>query len=121
MAFVRISQRPARFALAAPIQREDRVSPREKITGTRNAQIVRVPFRDPSGEVVPHWISRFDLWPYLERFTCEVQREILSELGERPGIIIGNYSDGNLVASLLSRRLGVTQCTIAHALEKAKW
>jgi sucrose synthase len=32
-----------------------------------------------------------------------------------------NYSDGNLVASLLSRRLGVTQCNIAHALEKTKY
>jgi len=95
--------------------------PREAIAGTRNAKILRVPFRDSSGEVVPQWISRFEIWPYLERFTDEVQREVLSELGRRPGIIIGNYSDGNLVASLLSRRLGVTQCTIAHALEKAKY
>jgi len=95
--------------------------PREAIAGTRNAKILRVPFRDSSGEVIPQWISRFKIWPYLERFTDEVQREVLSELGRRPGIIIGNYSDGNLVASLLSRRLGVTQCTIAHALEKAKY
>ena len=95
--------------------------PREAIVGTRNAQIVRVPFRDPSGEIVRPWISRFDVWPYLERFADEVQREVLSELGGKPGMIIGNYSDGNLVASLLSRRLGVTQCTIAHALEKTKY
>ncbi|MDH3285909.1 MAG: glycosyltransferase, partial [Acidobacteriota bacterium] len=81
----------------------------------------RVPFRDDDGGVVPHWISRFDLWPYLERFALEAERDILSELGSRPGIVIGNYSDGNLVASLLSRRLKVTQCTIAHALEKAKY
>ena len=39
----------------------------------------------------------------------------------RPALIIGNYSDGNLVASLMSRRLHVTQCTIAHALEKTKY
>jgi sucrose synthase len=95
--------------------------PREAIVGTRNAQIVRVPFRDPSGEIVRPWISRFDVWPYLERFADEVQCEALSELGGKPGMIIGNYSDGNLVASLLSRRLGVTQCTIAHALEKTKY
>ena len=95
--------------------------PREAIAGTRNAKILRVPFRDASGEIVPQWISRFEIWPYLERFADEVEREVLSELGRRPGIIIGNYSDGNLVASLLSRRLGVTQCTIAHALEKAKY
>ncbi len=95
--------------------------PREPIAGTKNAQILRVPFRDPRGEVVPQWISRFEIWPYLERFAEEVEREVLSELGGRPGLLIGNYSDGNLVASLLSRRLGVTQCTIAHALEKTKY
>ncbi|WP_206208821.1 hypothetical protein, partial [Vogesella mureinivorans] len=36
-------------------------------------------------------------------------------------LIIGNYSDGNLVAFLLARRLKVTQCNIAHALEKSKY
>lgn len=29
-------------------------------------------------------------------------------------------SDGNLVASLMSHRMNVTQCNIAHALEKTK-
>ncbi len=38
-----------------------------------------------------------------------------------PDLIIGNYSDGNLVASRLSKSLGVIQCTIAHALEKSKY
>lgn len=33
----------------------------------------------------------------------------------------GNYSDGNLVASLMSHRMNVTQCNIAHALEKTKY
>jgi sucrose synthase len=93
----------------------------EPIAGTEHARILRVPFREPGGEVVPHWISRFDLWPYLEQFTVEVEREVLAELQGRPDLIIGNYSDGNLVASLLSQRLGVTQCNIAHALEKTKY
>ncbi len=93
----------------------------EPIAGTRNARILRVPFLDPTGQVVPHWMSRFEVWPYLERFSYEVEREILVELGGRPDFIIGNYSDGNLVASLLSQRLGVTQCNIAHALEKTKY
>ncbi len=44
-----------------------------------------------------------------------------AELGGRPDLIIGNYSDGNLVASIMAPRLGVTQCTIAHALEKTKY
>lgn len=39
----------------------------------------------------------------------------------QPEFIIGNYSDGNLVASLLSNYMGVTQCNIAHALEKTKY
>jgi len=46
---------------------------------------------------------------------------VLAELGGRPDLIIGNYSDGNLVASIMAPRLGVTQCTIAHALEKTKY
>jgi len=38
-----------------------------------------------------------------------------------PDLVIGNYSDGNLVASLLSDKFDVIQCTIAHALEKTKY
>ncbi|MEN8108636.1 MAG: sucrose synthase [Pseudomonadota bacterium] len=95
--------------------------PIEAIAGTRNARILRVPFLDTSGQVVSHWLSRFEIWPYLERFSHEAERELLADLGGRPDFIIGNYSDGNLVASLLSQRLGVTQCNIAHALEKTKY
>ncbi|MCO6414018.1 MAG: sucrose synthase [Thiogranum sp.] len=93
----------------------------EHIAGTSNARILRVPFRNRRGEIIPHWISRFEIWPYLERYATEAQREMLAELGGRPDLIIGNYSDGNLVASLMSERLGVTQCNIAHALEKTKY
>jgi len=93
----------------------------EPIAGTQNARILRVPFRNASGEVIPHWISRFEIWPYLERFTLDAERELLAELDGRPDLIIGNYSDGNLVASLMANRLDVTQCNIAHALEKTKY
>ena len=93
----------------------------EPITGTHHARILRVPFRNEAGEEVPQWISRFEIWPYLERFSQDAEREVLAELNDRPDFIIGNYSDGNLVASLMSRRLGVTQCNIAHALEKTKY
>lgn len=95
--------------------------PVETVAGTSNARILRVPFRNKYGEIIPHWISRFEIWPYLERFAAEVEREIVAELGGRPDLVIGNYSDGNLVASLLSQRLGVTQCNVAHALEKTKY
>jgi sucrose synthase len=93
----------------------------EPIAGTRNARILRVPFRQESGDLVPNWISRFEIWPFLERFAFDAERDVLAELGGRPDLIIGNYSDGNLVATLLSQRLGVTQCAIAHALEKSKY
>ncbi|MCG7852883.1 MAG: sucrose synthase [Methanosarcinaceae archaeon] len=93
----------------------------EHITGTENARILRVPFRNETGEILPHWISRFEIWPYLERFAEEAETEMLAELGDRPDLIIGNYSDGNLVASLMSQHLKVTQCNIAHALEKTKY
>jgi sucrose synthase len=93
----------------------------EPVSGTENVRILRVPFRSANGEVVPHWISRFEVWPYLERFALEAQREIVAELSTKPDLVIGNYSDGNLVASIVGERLGVTKCTIAHALEKTKY
>jgi len=93
----------------------------ERVVGTRNARILRVPFRNESGEVVEPWISRFKVWPYLERFAADVEQKVLAELGDRPDLVIGNYSDGNLVATLLAKRMEVTQCTIAHALEKSKY
>ncbi|MDH5509608.1 MAG: sucrose synthase [Nitrospinota bacterium] len=93
----------------------------EKINGTENAIILRVPFTNDSGEVIPHWISRFKIWPHLERFAEEASREVTAELAGRPDLIVGNYSDGNLVASLMSDKMKVTQCNIAHALEKTKY
>lgn len=95
----------------------------EPILGTENARILRVPFRTyDGGETIPHWISRFEVWPYLERYSIDAERELLAELGGvRPDFVIGNYSDGNLVASIMAHRLGVTQCNIAHALEKTKY
>jgi sucrose synthase len=95
--------------------------PIEEISGTKNAKILRVPFRNKNGDIVPQWISRFKIWPFLEQFAIDAEREILAVLHHRPDLIIGNYSDGNLVASLLSQRMGVTQCNIAHALEKTKY
>jgi sucrose synthase len=95
----------------------------EPILGTENARILRVPFRTyETGDVIPQWISRFEVWPYLERYAVDAELELLAELGGmRPDFVIGNYSDGNLVATMLAHRLGVTQCNIAHALEKTKY
>ena len=95
--------------------------PLEKIHGTHNSWIVRIPFRKANGEIIRPWISRFEIWPYLEGFAHDAEREALAQLSGRPDLVIGNYSDGNLVASLISKRIGVTQCNIAHALEQSKY
>ncbi len=95
--------------------------PREDIVGTRNSYILRIPFHDETGRQIPDWVSRFKIWPYLDRFAVDCERELLAEFQGRPDLIIGNYSDGNLVATLLSDRMNVIQCTIAHALEKTKY
>ncbi|KAJ1402384.1 Sucrose synthase [Sesbania bispinosa] len=92
----------------------------ERVSGTEHTHILRVPFRSEKG-ILRQWISRFDVWPYLETFAQDAASEIAAELQGYPDFIIGNYSDGNLVASLLACKMGVTQCTIAHALEKTKY
>lgn len=58
---------------------------------------------------------------YSPSYCRSCPRQILAELQGRPDLLIGNYSDGALVAFLLSQRLGVMLLTIAHALEKTKY
>jgi sucrose synthase len=93
----------------------------EKVHGTDNAWILRVPFREFNANMTQNWISRFEIWPYLETYGIDAEKELYTEFKGKPDLIIGNYSDGNLVAFLLARRLGVTQFNIAHALEKSKY
>ncbi len=93
----------------------------EKVHGTEDAWILRVPFREFNPKLTQNWISRFEIWPYLETFAIDAEKELLAEFRGVPDLIVGNYSDGNLVAFLLARRLKVTQCNIAHALEKSKY
>ncbi len=93
----------------------------EKIYETADAWILRVPFREFNPKLTQNWISRFEIWPYLETFAIDAETELRAELQGVPDLIVGNYSDGNLVAFLLARRLKVTQCNVAHALEKSKY
>jgi sucrose synthase len=91
----------------------------EDIQGTQFAKILRIPFRDENQEIVPHWISKFQVWPYLTRFAEEACTELLPLLkGRNPDLILGHYSDGNLVAYRMARRLNTLHCSIAHSLEK---
>ncbi|PWA97579.1 sucrose synthase/cyanobacteria [Artemisia annua] len=76
------------------------------------------------GIILPPYVAfavrpRPGVWEFLR--LNDAASEISAELQGVPDLLIGNYSDGNLVASLLSNKLGVTQCNIAHALEKTKY
>ena len=93
----------------------------EKVQGTENAWILRVPFLEFNPKLTQNWISRFEIWPYLETFAEKAEKELAEEFEGRPDLIVGNYSDGNLVAFLLARRFKVTQCSIAHVLEKPRY
>lgn len=93
----------------------------EKVHETEDCWILRVPFKPYNKNVTDNWISRFEIWPYLYGFAEDSYKELMAEFGERPDFIIGNYSDGNMVAYMLARKFGVTQCSIAHALEKSKY
>ncbi|XAR73616.1 Sucrose synthase [Bertholletia excelsa] len=92
----------------------------EPIAKTKHSYILRVPFMTESG-VLQQWVSRFDIYPYLERFTQDAADQIIQIMEGKPDLIIGNYTDGNLVAALMANKLGITLGTIAHALEKTKY
>ncbi|KAL7135360.1 hypothetical protein ABFS83_11G089700 [Erythranthe nasuta] len=92
----------------------------EPVMNTKHSHILRVPFTTENG-VLRQWVSRFDIYPYLEKFTQDATRKIVEIMEGTPDLIIGNYTDGNLVASLMASKLDTTLGTIAHALEKTKY
>jgi len=55
----------------------------EKIFQTDNGWILRVPFRDSQFNIVKHWVSRFQIWPYLETFAEDAATELMSEFQGR--------------------------------------
>ena len=97
------------------------ILPFERVEGTENAWILRVPFREFNPKVTQNWISKFEIWPYLESFADDAETALREKFGGSPNLVIGNYSDGNLVASILARRFRAIQCNIAHSLEKSKY
>lgn len=117
----------------------------EPIDNTMHSHILRIPFKTEKG-ILKQWVSRFDIYPFLERFSqasssfvsspwvCTIvlifvndisschrsssgyqdaTEKILKLLDCKPDLIIGNYTDGNIVASLMASRLGVTQVNFA--------
>jgi sucrose synthase len=95
--------------------------PLEKIANTEYGWILRVPFREFNPNVTQNWLAKSEIWPYLESFALDAEPALLKHLQGQPNLIIGNYSDGNLVAFLLARRFDTIQCNIAHSLEKPKY
>ena len=95
--------------------------PREKIHGSEDSWIIRAPMRDETGEILTDWISRFRIWPYLEQFAEDSRQLVVTELLGKPDLIVGHYTDGNLVAHRLAEDLGSTHCACVHALEKTKY
>jgi len=93
----------------------------ERIIGTIAARIIRIPFRNKNDGIINQWMSRFEGWPCLERFADELKQECMALFGSAPDQVIGHYSDGNLVASLLARDLNSMQCNIAHTLEQSRY
>jgi sucrose synthase len=45
----------------------------EKVFGTEHSHILRVPFRTEKDGILRKWISRFEVWPYMETFTEVIQ------------------------------------------------
>ncbi|KAI4969092.1 hypothetical protein ZWY2020_000006 [Hordeum vulgare] len=81
----------------------------EPVENTKYSNILRVPFKTEDEKDFHQWVSWFDIYPYLERYTQDASAKILDILEGKPDLIIGNYTNGNLVASLMSSKLGVTQ------------
>ena len=65
----------------------------EKIYGSDNCWILRVPFRESQESVTQNWISRFEIYPYLETFATDSEAELLAEFEDKPDLIVGNYSE----------------------------
>ncbi|PZV18789.1 MAG: sucrose synthase [Pseudanabaena sp.] len=92
----------------------------EKIEGTDNAWFLRIPFQKFNPALTDNWISKAEIWPYLESFAIDAEQKIIAKLGGKPNLIIGHNGDGNLVATLLANHFNAIHCQIAHSLEKPK-
>jgi sucrose synthase len=70
----------------------------EKISGSHNCWILRVPFHQSQAEITQNSISRFEIYPYFEDFATDSERELLADFQGKPDLIISNYTEVDLVA-----------------------
>lgn len=115
---------PKIIVLTSLITNRDRTNSNqrlEKISGTNNCWILRIPQGEFQPEINQDSSSRFEIYPYLETFAIDSERELLIEFQGKPDLIIGNSTGDNLVTFLLSRRMNVTQCVIAPTDKKSKY
>ncbi|MGB3636172.1 MAG: hypothetical protein WBA39_01060 [Rivularia sp. (in: cyanobacteria)] len=86
----------------------------EKIHGSKNCWILRVPGGESQPEITQNWISRFEIYPSTESFATDSERKLLEEFTGKPDLIIGNYTDENLVFSATSTGKTSNSSTISH-------
>ncbi|KAJ0974325.1 hypothetical protein J5N97_016290 [Dioscorea zingiberensis] len=76
--------------------------------------------RDVIIELKANGVEPDPVWSWLESFAEERATELKEEWQAIPDLILGNYNEGNLVASLLALKLVVNQHATAHDLQQKK-
>jgi len=51
----------------------------EPVENTKHSHILRVPFKTEDGKELRQWVSRFDIYPYLERYAQVCQLSLFFE------------------------------------------
>ncbi|KAK4409492.1 Sucrose synthase 7 [Sesamum angolense] len=101
----------------------------EPVMSTKHSHILRVPFMTEMVFFDNGFLDSISILTLrnILRFVelCETLLDAANKIIEimegKPDLIIGNYTDGNLVAALMASKLDTTLGTIAHALEKTKY
>jgi sucrose synthase len=68
----------------------------EKICGSKNCWILRVPFHESEPEITQDWISRFGIIPPTEPFATDSEKKLLPEFEGKPDLVVSNYTDSRI-------------------------
>ncbi len=95
----------------------------EHISRTADSHILRVPFRTRDGGVLPQWVSRFQVWPYLEAFTVEAQQEVSGERGRgQGGLHLCQLTPSQVESSVVMHLSGMLCVWLTlHTLVSCQW